>query len=383
MIRPFVDYYRQHDISPVSQDISDLGRHFDRRESLYRFLGIPPRFVRDATVLEFGPGSGHNSIYTASLEPARYTLVDANPRGLRETAAMLRDKTALAADRYEIVTSFVEDFRSTERYDLVLAEGMLPFQLEPAAMTRRLGTFVAQGGLLVITCVDTASLFAETGRRLLADRLAPPGGDPVATRVAAVRPLIRPHLATLPGVSRSVDDWILDNITQPLPGRVFSFADAIGALEDDFEIFGSSPQFNVDLRWYKDVHGEARRFNERFALAYRSNILNLLDCRLALPPHDPAIGDDILRISDRFYATMQAHERDEPGQLALAAAGVDDLVQIVEPLAASTAQSLRSLARALRAPVSELVTAAAGFASHFGRGQQYASFVRKTAAAAT
>mgnify|MGYP006176012067 CR=1 FL=1 len=47
-----------------------------RRDSLYRVLGLPPSFVRGRSVIEFGPGSGHNALFTASLAPARYVLVD-------------------------------------------------------------------------------------------------------------------------------------------------------------------------------------------------------------------------------------------------------------------------------------------------------------------
>lgn len=68
--RAFIDYYSENAISPVSQDISDIGKHFRRRDSLFRLLGLLPTFVRGRTVLEFGPGSGHNALYTASLKPS-------------------------------------------------------------------------------------------------------------------------------------------------------------------------------------------------------------------------------------------------------------------------------------------------------------------------
>ena len=65
----FVGFYESNNISPVSQDISDLNKHFQRRNSLFRSLGILPSLVKGIKVLEFGPGSGHNALYTASLFP--------------------------------------------------------------------------------------------------------------------------------------------------------------------------------------------------------------------------------------------------------------------------------------------------------------------------
>src|ERR1700733_6641333 len=89
VMRPFIDYYGANNISPVAQDISDLRKHFDRRDSLYRSLRIPPRYVRGRDVIEFGPGSGYNSIHTLGFGPRRYLLVDGNPRGVKDTQSLL------------------------------------------------------------------------------------------------------------------------------------------------------------------------------------------------------------------------------------------------------------------------------------------------------
>src|SRR6058998_3079939 len=53
-----VDFYRQHGISPVRQDISNLEVHFTRRAGLYRQLGLLPGFLRGRSAIEIGPGSG-------------------------------------------------------------------------------------------------------------------------------------------------------------------------------------------------------------------------------------------------------------------------------------------------------------------------------------
>src|SRR5690606_26053965 len=121
-----IDFYAGNGISPVAQDISDLSRHFRRRDSLYRFLGLPPAFLRGRSVLEFGPGSGHNALFTASLSPARYLLVDGNPKGLADTRRLLAEHRL--AEPCEVVPSLFEDFATNERFDLVLAEGLLSFQ---------------------------------------------------------------------------------------------------------------------------------------------------------------------------------------------------------------------------------------------------------------
>ena len=65
-----LEYYKKNNISPVHYNLKNLKKHFEIRSSLYQLLGVPPKLVYGKDVLEVAPGSGHNSIYTATLMPA-------------------------------------------------------------------------------------------------------------------------------------------------------------------------------------------------------------------------------------------------------------------------------------------------------------------------
>ena len=78
--RAFLDFYAQHNVVPVHYERDDA--FVARRTWLSATLGIPPALLRDAHVLEFGPGTGDNAMVTASHGPRRYVLVDANPASL-------------------------------------------------------------------------------------------------------------------------------------------------------------------------------------------------------------------------------------------------------------------------------------------------------------
>jgi len=143
MSKSFVEFYSKNDISPVSQDIIDLNKHFQRRESLFRSLGLLPSFIAGKSVLEFGPGSGHNALYMASLKPEKYELVDGNPMGVQET----RERLAAYSDsQVEVHQSLFEEFQTDTRFDLVWAEGCLPHQSEPLPLLDNISLFVARGG---------------------------------------------------------------------------------------------------------------------------------------------------------------------------------------------------------------------------------------------
>jgi SAM-dependent methyltransferase len=375
-MRPFVDYYGEHDISPVAQDIEDLKRHFERRASLYRSLRIPPLYVQGRDVIEFGPGSGYNSIHTEHLGPRRYVLVDANPRGIEETTALLK-RTYPGASNYEVIPSLIEEFDSPERFDLVLAEALVPFQRDPAAFIRHISRWAKPGGILVLTCADAPTILGEVGRRLIAYRIAG-RGLPEHERVKALVPIFEPHLRTLTSMSRPVEDWIYDNVLIPFVGRTFGIDEAIEALGADFDVYGSSPEFAVDLRWYKQIYGNQRAFNERWTDAYFENMLNFLDCRVTVPAHDAALGREIAERCRRLYETMQAIEA-SAGQREASEASplIREIVRLAEG-SPQTARALNELAGVLEAePLGNPNGHLNEFVSYFGRGMQYLSFIRR------
>ncbi|MBZ0188575.1 MAG: class I SAM-dependent methyltransferase, partial [Candidatus Obscuribacterales bacterium] len=204
---PFVTYYSENNISPVAQDVSDIRKHMERRDSLYRHLGIPSNLVRDKSIIEFGPGSGHNSIHTLHLNPRRYVLVEGNPSGLDSVKELL---TPLAGSaQVEFVQSLIEDYRSAQKFDIVLCEGVIPLQLDPENFTKHVASFVNDGGILVITCTDSISLASEVIRKICTALLIDDSLS-IEEKIEILLPVFTPHLDTLKGISRFYRDWILD-----------------------------------------------------------------------------------------------------------------------------------------------------------------------------
>lgn len=370
---PYIDFYRGLGISPVAQDISDLRRHFSRRDSLYRFLGIPPSLVEGRSVIEFGPGSGHNSLFTAALRPARYMLVDGNPVGVAETRANLR-RHGLEASGTDVVESLFETFESDERFDLVLAEGFLPHTADPQALLRRLSRFAKPGGLLVITTVTPSSVLSETIRRLMRSLFIAPEA-PADAQLAILRPLLGSHLATLKGMSRSVDDWLLDNMVQPVAhAALLSIPEAISALADRFDVYGSSPSFSTDLRWYKEVHGEERGFNENVTRCYHRRLATLIDYRFEPADHGEDQGRALEALSRDLWDFMNGCEA--AGQLQqpdLVAERLEAIAVALQGLLPETAAAIGEAADLFRGRLAPQDMRQ--FPCFWGRGQQYLSFI--------
>jgi SAM-dependent methyltransferase len=175
MTESLLDFYRRHQISPVRQDILGSAAHFARRAALTA-RRILPRDLRGRTALEIGPGSGFNSLH-------RLAGAFALRSGRGESA--WRDDIRLLfcipplGERIEVVSASADDYRSSVPFDFVFCEGVLALAGVPdaARLLLTVAEHTAPGGVLVITCIDAVSDFAETLRRFVAQLLIDPAND--------------------------------------------------------------------------------------------------------------------------------------------------------------------------------------------------------------
>jgi SAM-dependent methyltransferase len=370
-------FYKAHGISPVRQDISDWERHRQRRSALYRQLGILPSYLRGRSVLEVGPGSGHNALHTAGLEPSRFVLVEGNPTGIGHIRALFAEHREVTAP--EIVESRIEDYRPDQGFDFVFCEGLLSGVPNPDTVLARLADCTAVGGLLVVTCVDHLSHFPETLRRLLAQRLVDPA-DPVEVQAAAILPMVEPHLATLSGMNRRWDDWVIDNLIHPgsiIP--LINLPEVISVLASRFDFLASAPHFVTDWRWYKSITGADHEFNLPAIEQYWRNAHNLLDHRFTLPPRRDDANQRLYDLCTRARALVEAYEATRRDSfIAEFAEVLDEITADAREFSAVTADALAEAADLVRgAPDVQATAAASGFGALFGRGQQYLSLSRR------
>jgi SAM-dependent methyltransferase len=373
--RPFLDFYAKLGVIPTNQDISDLKAHFDRRGALYRALGLWPGSIAGRSVLELGPGSGHNAIFTAALRPALYTLVDANPKSLESSRKRLRGRPP--GVKLEIVDSDILRFRTTRRYDVVLCEGVIPTQLHPARFLRHIAGFVVPGGVLVLTCMDSVSVLSEVLRRYQAWAIGEPGTS-TRERVDALVRFFGPHFDTLRGMSRKREDWVIDSILHAWTGPLFSIDEALSALGGRFVVLGSSPHVLTDWRWYKQiVHAEALSA-EPARHAYWSNLHSFLDHREVLPPRRPRANRSLARAADRIYTSVLARDLGRrpypPRSLGRDLEAVLDALDMPRSKAARALEDFRNALDVFAAR--GRWSATPRFAAMWGRGQQYLSLVR-------
>ncbi|NJL56777.1 class I SAM-dependent methyltransferase [bacterium] len=370
----FLSFYLENNILPVSQDISDLRRHFQRREALFRSLGISPNLVRGASIIEFGPGSGHNAIYTASLYPKKYYLVEGNPLGVRKTRELL---SGFDIKNFEVFNSLFLDYFMEERFDIVWAEGCIPGQSDPHSILKHLSLFSAPLGIFVCTTNNETSFLSEIARRLILDSWFPQSLSSTECGLNALRPLLSSHLGNLRGMSRSVDDWILDNIIQPMQGRkLLSIPQVISVLQEEYDLYASSPKFITDWRWYKEIVGEDRGFNENGLNCYYRSNLNLIDYRYVFEPHSVEFGKALEDVCAQSWELMCQIQNGDASKWQAMFDTMKDIASLVREMAPQTSLAILEASQWLQdgAPADRELQ---HFPKWWGRGQQYLSLIRR------
>ena len=295
----FIEFYKEHNISPVRQDISDLKQHFRRRDDLYRHLGLLPSCFEKKKILEIGPGSGHNSIHIASLRPSSYHLVEGNMAGVKDMESLFEHFKEYT-ENMSVFPMLIEKFaeRYDRVYDIVLCEGMLPGLPRPINTLKLIARFVKPGGVLVITCVDPCSQLFESLRHLIGHILTR-DCESIEDKIERLMPVFSSHLDTLKDMTRNNKDWIIDNIINPAAiGPTLSIAEAIESIGEEFDLYGTSPRIFSDWRWYKSIHADPYGFNSSAIEQYWSIVHNFLDYKSIFKPRAQGDNRELYRLCE-------------------------------------------------------------------------------------
>jgi hypothetical protein len=378
-------YYERRGISPVHYRMDSIQAHFDRRDALYRSLGLPPLAFRASRVLEVAAGSGQNSLYVASCHPGSYDLIEPNLVGIRDihdTYNSFRGPhTAPALHEVQF-----ENFKTQAEYDIVLCENWLGSRPHEIDMIRKVASLVTPGGVLVITCVPLSGFFSNIMRKLLALRLT----DTKLTfekQTAHLVDIFAPHLSTIADMTRSHRDWVHDSMLNPHYLNIALPLEAvIEAVGENLEVLETFPRFTSEWRWFKSLTGGKRRFSDQMLSSYRENLHNFVDYRQIWPARQ---ADANSRLDAAFHAIHQTALSWEVAEKPYDNGAMGALIDRITHQLSSIIPELVQISPELGAAVAELksvwqhpqmdaamVRDMRTFGSLFGRETVYVSFTR-------
>ncbi len=375
----YIDHYERHKISPVRQDISNIESHFHRRTNLYMSLGLLQANFRDKRVLEVGPGSGYNSLVIASWRPSLYVLVEPNKTGVSHIKNLFK-QYAISMDKIEIANTIIEKFSDSEKYDIILCEGMIPGLSNKEQVLTKLSSLLKQNGVLVVTCADEISMFFEIIRYFFAYKLTK-NIKTFTEKVHVAVDAFGSHLDTLTGFSRLKEDWCADTLFGYAHFNYdFSFKKCIEFFRNDYYVYKTSPCIFNDYRWYKTIPHDPQLFNQYYIEQFDLKKHNLLHYQTITPDRSKEENEELLRLCRHVVDTIYDGVRSE--NIAVEKRLLSLLELMIRNLRDTDSQIVKALKDIKKIITTDDYTIEAisskykAFISAFGRGQQYISLVK-------
>ena len=329
-----LDYYKDHNLNPVPIPIdteSEWNEHVKRRRNLYeRHLKIPVSFFSKKDVLEFGCNSGENSLYLSYLG-AKLTLVEPNEKVHPRLIELFRKHNKIKSIS-KLIPLGIDEFRSTGKYDVVIAEGFLNALKNRNETLRNISRLVKEGGFGIITEDDRYGCFIECLKQVTLKRICELSQVDYHSKESfriAIQ-LFGEEYNKL-NTTRPIRTWWKDAIVSPFNTGEFlwSFLDVITILEEEgCEFWASSPAWSTvdSFQWYKN-HVTTGDRHKALKRNFRDNLPYILTgiC-MDLSQFTPVTNEILNNLSD-FINAAAKYTTSEATSFSLALP--DELTQLL------------------------------------------------------
>jgi SAM-dependent methyltransferase len=285
----------------------------------------------------------------------------------------------IQADEIKIFQSKFLDFKINKQFDLVIAEACIPGQKDPNKFLLHISSFVKDNGVLVTTTTSKASMLAEMLRALYGV-LIQSKFESRDLYISFLELKFSSHLSQLGTNTRSIRDWVLDNIINTFhkDGSNYSIGEAVKAL-GNFEFQSSVPTFLSDLSWYKNykINNIQKNILELSLIRLETFLLDwrVKEKDLAELPNKTCIkiSESINLVFEKVFQILnQLNSTIEVDSLIIS---LNNLKSTLPLQFQVTIESINDFVQFLKSS-NHLEYTFSDFESWWGRGQQYVSLRR-------
>ena len=385
MIHPennHLKFYTDHKIAPVKQ-LGDLERILNYRRILYEQLGLHRLAIRGSNVLEVGCGTGENSLFVARQDPTSLTLLEPNPEGY-EYVRSLYSKFQGPHVPPEILQCRLEDFSPECRYDIVICENWLGSSSYDRELRRRLMALGNQYSMLVMTAVSPIGMLPNLLRRIISHRVTQ--GSLNLEETQRLTDLWAPHLSSMTAMTRSHEDWVVDNMINPAYlGICVSPINVLEQTVARYRLSATYPKFMTDLRWFKTLPDYLPQPDLRFfSDQYFSSAHNLISVNFTASQGEKVLNERLESNCASLFSSLLLWENSTGGPKDLEWSGVVETLRRITGLLSRIFPSWDSdamggcISQAI-APALDLdaIKSCQYFSQWFGRETIYMSLTRR------
>ena len=204
-----------------------------------RLFKFPPQMFAGASLIDFGAGTGENTVYLARWG-ARCTLVEMNGEAL-EIARGVFDRFAPGGSgAHTFIESSIFDFDDESLHDVVLSRGVLAHTGAKEDAFRRIARRVRPGGYLIYGDPNKAGGFQNMLQRYAVYAFAETKQQMMEVCEALFKDDIDRSQAAVPRTRKSIifDRWVIQQQDDPSVAEVMEWFRAAG-----LEFYNAYPPF--------------------------------------------------------------------------------------------------------------------------------------------
>ena len=372
-----LSFYIKNNVSPVRQDVQNHIKHFERRKNLYKFLGVTSNFLKGKSVIEIGPGSGQNSLYTASCNPLELFLLEPNPSGIKQIKESYKAWPLDHTNPTLINNDFLK-FETETKYDFVIAECWLGRTKLGKELIKKIESITKENGIIILTATPNIGLLANTLRAALGYRLINKNNYDFKTQSNILHCAFKSHVETLSDMSRMQIDWVQDNLMNPAALEEIIHPHELINLLKNSELLSSYPFIYESWEWYKSLHSNNSDISKKWIKQYDQKSHNFLDTQTYSNDFFEAQNIELevisRKINDRVIQIRHHNKADKK---------LIDLVnQITNIIPESHPHIKNNLKEWLKCYISDeinqnIIQNMKSFKNWFGRELIYMSFIKK------
>jgi hypothetical protein len=246
------------------------------REALMLRLGLPRALFRQSNILEIAPGNGQNGLFTASMLPKSFHLVEPNPIAILQitnlftTTDIPHTTPILHEERFQ-------DFSYQKQFDIIICENWLGCLPEEQTLLKKIQQMLCNGGTLIMTFSPISGLSPNIIRKILSLKILDNRQD-FSSQTQTLLRAFGPHLSTIKHMNRSRQDWIKDCMLNPhYLNVILPLKKLFETVGDGLTVLSVTPSYSNDWRWFKQLDKDKVKLNDNLQIFHDANVLNFID----------------------------------------------------------------------------------------------------------
>lgn len=244
---------------------------------------FPPKMFQGAELIDFGAGTGENTIYLANWG-ATCTLVEMNDKSQAISKEVFA-KYATKKEGHTFILSSIFDYapKDGKKYDIVHCRGVLSHTAAKEEAFRKISTFVKPGGFVIFGDPNKAGGFQNMLQRYAVYKFAKTPDEMCDVSELLYKEDIDRSVETVPRTRRAIifDRWVIQSQDDPSVSEVVGWAEASG-----LRLYSCYPPVLAPL--YGDSYLRKTKFDpyatpEIFSLAEATWMMQTVADKEALP----------------------------------------------------------------------------------------------------